>query len=370
MNLDFSEDDRMVREQTSRFFSDKCPISTVRSVMEGQEPYAVEAWRGLAEMGLIGAHVPETYQGAGAGYLVPCVVAEEIGAALAPIPFASTFLVSEAVLQFGNERQKAELLPKLSSGELIGCFAAVESANEMTAESIEATLSGSRVNGSKLVVPFGAIADIALVLLKEAEGCSLALVNLSDESVSRLARDTVDPTRASAALNFANAAGERLGDQPGEGWHQMEALYNCAAVLLAFEQVGGARTALEMAVVYAKERYAFGRPVGSFQALKHMMADMYAALKLAESNGYYAAWALNSRSEDFALAAATARVSATQAYQLCSRDNIQIHGGMGFTWEFDCHLHYRRSNYLALELGGLSSWEERLVQCLTRNTTA
>ena len=133
---------------------------------------------------------------------------------------------------------------------------------------------------------------------------------------------------------------------------------------MAFEQIGGASRALDMAVNYAKERYAFGRPIGSFQALKHMMADMYVALKLAESNAYYAAWALENQSADLPLAAATARVSATQAFQLCARDNIQVHGGMGFTWEFDCHLYYRRSNYLTLALGGLTAWEDKLIDAL------
>ena len=365
MNLDFSDDDKMVRAHVARLLGAKCPISVVRSVIDGNETYAKDAWDGLVEMGLVGAHIPEASGGAGAGYCALCVAAEEIGAALAPIPFVSTFIVSEAVLQFGTGKQKAELLPKLSSGELIGCFASAETTCEMTADSVRTTLAGSRVNGMKLIVPFGAAADIALVLVKEPAGPSLALVDLRDADVLRKGVATVDPTRASAALTFANARGERLGDQPGEGWCQMGKLYDSAAVLLAFEQVGGARAALEMAVAYSKQRYAFGRPIGSFQALKHMMADMYAAWKLAESNCYYAAWALSTRASDLGLAAATARVSATQAYQLCARENIQVHGGMGFTWEFDCHLHYRRANYLALELGGLSSWEENLVRNLT-----
>jgi len=144
----------------------------------------------------------------------------------------------------------------------------------------------------------------------------------------------------------------------------MSTVYNRAAVMFAFEQLGGAERALDMAVGYAKERFAFGRPIGSFQALKHMMADMYVALKLAESNCYYAAWALQNDVDELALAAATARVSAIQAFQLCSRDNIQVHGGMGFTWEYDCHLYYRRSNYLTLVLGGLATWEDKLVSAL------
>jgi alkylation response protein AidB-like acyl-CoA dehydrogenase len=144
----------------------------------------------------------------------------------------------------------------------------------------------------------------------------------------------------------------------------LETVQHRAAVLYAFEQIGGAEQALNMAVAYAKERFAFGRPIGSFQSLKHMMADMYVALKLAESNAYYAAWALQNDAPDLRLAAATARVSATQAFQLCARDNIQVHGGMGFTWAFDCHLFYRRSNYLSLALGGLNEWENKLVDAL------
>jgi alkylation response protein AidB-like acyl-CoA dehydrogenase len=144
----------------------------------------------------------------------------------------------------------------------------------------------------------------------------------------------------------------------------LHAVYDRAAVLFAFEQLGGAQSALDMAVGYAQERFAFGRAIGSFQAIKHMLADMFVSMKLAESNCYYAAWALANDAPVLPLAAATARVAATQAFQLCAKDNVQVHGGMGFTWEFDCHLYYRRSNYLALELGGPSVWESRLVQAL------
>ena len=138
----------------------------------------------------------------------------------------------------------------------------------------------------------------------------------------------------------------------------------------AFEQLGLAQSALEMGVAYAQERFAFGRAIGTFQAIKHMLADMYVSMKLAENNCYYAAWALANDADDLALAAATARVGSTQASQLCAKDNIQVHGGMGFTWEFDCHLYYRRANYMALELGALSQWEQKLVQALPKTAAA
>ena len=210
-------------------------------------------------------------------------------------------------------------------------------------------------------MPHGLAADFAVVVVTSDAGTDLVLAGL--EAVERSAVEIVDPSIAAATIDFAQTPCESLGE-PGDGWTMLETLQHRAAVLYAFEQIGGAEQALNMAVAYAKERFAFGRPIGSFQALKHMMADMYVALKLAESNAYYAAWALQNDAPDLHLAAATARVSATQAFQLCARDNIQVHGGMGFTWAFDCHLFYRRSNYLALALGGLNEWENKLVDAL------
>jgi alkylation response protein AidB-like acyl-CoA dehydrogenase len=159
------------------------------------------------------------------------------------------------------------------------------------------------------------------------------------------------------------APADRLG-VPGSAEILLSCILDRAAVFAAFEQIGGAEKALWMARDYSLERFAFGRPIGSFQAIQHMMADMYAATVLARSNAYYGVWALATQSDDLGLAAANARVSATQSYQLCARDAIHIHGGMGFTWEFDCHLHYRRSNFLAVQYGSLSQWEDRLVRQL------
>jgi alkylation response protein AidB-like acyl-CoA dehydrogenase len=163
------------------------------------------------------------------------------------------------------------------------------------------------------------------------------------------------------------APAEILGE-PGSGSAIIEGVFDTAAVLTAFEQTGGAERALEMARDYALERIAFGRPVGSFQAIKHMLTDMYIAATLAKSNAYYAAWALSTGAEELPAAAATARVSATRAYQHCARDNIQVHGGIGFTWAADCHLHFRRANLLALSLGALSWWEDSLIDRLQRTT--
>ncbi len=357
MNFDFSNDEKMIRDQVARFLSEQCDSKVVRGILEGDENYSQGVWTGLAEMGVMATAIPEAYGGVGAGYPSLCLVAEQIGAHLAPVPFASSvYLATEALLQFGSDDQKESWVPRLASGELIGTLAA----DAATSCRVEA----GKLSGKKMIVADGGIADFALILAEDEKArIGLYLVELNHNSVKRENLQTIDPSKNSSSLYFDAADAELIGGLDA-GIAEIDRIYDRAAVLVAFEQLGGAARALDMAVNYARERFAFGRPIGSFQGLKHMMADMYVALKLAESNCYFAAWALDTQADELPLAAATARVSATQAYQLCTRDNIQVHGGMGFTWEFDCHLYYRRSNYLTLILGGLSEWEDKLVDCL------
>ena len=349
----------MVRDQINRFLRDNCSFGEFRSVLEGEATYSESVWRGLSEMGVQGTAIPSSYGGVEAGYLSLCLAARELGAHLAPVPFSSSiYLAAEAIQGTGSEAQKEEWLPKLASGQVIGTLAVTETVQEPVPEDITTTFVKGKLNGTKLVVPHGLMADVVVVLARTNDGLSLVLAPLSD--VERRSIDTVDPTMGSATITFKDSPAKLLG-QPHDGWSVLSTVYNRAAVMFAFEQLGGAERALDMAVGYAKERFAFGRPIGSFQALKHMMADMYVALKLAESNCYYAAWALQNDADELALAAATARVSATQAFQLCSRDNIQVHGGMGFTWEYDCHLFYRRAKVLSHVLGTTDEWRDTLL---------
>jgi alkylation response protein AidB-like acyl-CoA dehydrogenase len=189
---------------------------------------------------------------------------------------------------------------------------------------------------------------------------SLYLVDLHGAGVSRTPLSTVDPTRSVAAVTLASAPAEPLGAS-GTGWAVIDRVLDRAAVLVAFEQVGGGQAALDMARDYALGRFAFGRPIASFQAIKHKLADMYVAVELARSNAYYGAWALSTDAPELPVAAAAARVSATEAYFHAAKESIQTHGGMGFTWEFDCHLHYRRAKLLGLMLGGLPRWKDLLI---------
>jgi acyl-CoA dehydrogenase len=201
---------------------------------------------------------------------------------------------------------------------------------------------------------------MAIVVAKGDRGIVLALVDLTSAGVTRAPVETIDPSRSHARIVFDNAPAEALGG-PGGGEALLRCVQDRAAVLFAFEQVGGAQRSLEMARDYALERYAFGRPIGSFQAIKHKLVDIYVAIELARSNAYYGAWALARDAAELPLAAAAARVSANDAFFQAAKENIQVHGGMGFTWEADCHLYYRRSKLLSLVLGSTRLWKDRLI---------
>ena len=363
MNFDFSPDQRSLREQARKFLAEHASPARVRRILEGAAPYDAELWRGMAEMGWTGTAIPETHGGAGFGYLELCVLAEELGRSLAPTPFSSTiYLATEALLLAGSPAQKKRWLPRIAQGQAIGCFALAEGPQVATPGNITTRADGGRVSGTKVPVMDGDVADFAVVVASETAGgrAGLFLVDLKGPGVARTPVTTVDPTRSHARLVFDGATAEPLG-APGAGWPLVERLLDRAAVLVAFEQLGGAQAALDMAREYALGRFAFGRQIASFQAIKHKLADMYVAVELARSNAYYGAWALSKDAPELPVAAATARVAASEAYYQNAKENIQVHGGMGFTWEFDCHLHYRRAKLTALMLGSARRWKDLLV---------
>ncbi len=267
---------------------------------------------------------------------------------LAPLPFSSTvYLAAEALKLAGSEAQQQKWLPLIAAGEAIGTLALFEGRGQPSPQAIRALVQDGVLSGVKSPVPDGAIADFAIVVARSTTGSreqdiGLFLVDLSSDGVAIKTLQSIDPSRGQAELRFEGVKAEPLG-APGEGWSLLTQLLDRAAVLIAFEQIGGADRALEMGRDYALDRIAFGRPIGSFQAIKHMLADMYVAATLARSNAYYGAWALSTDAAELPDAAAAAHISATEAFQHCAKNNIQVHGGMGFTWEFDCHLYYRRA---------------------------
>ncbi len=365
MNFDFSDELKSLRDQARKFLRERNALGAARRVIDGAGPYDKALWQEIARMGWTGAAIPEEYGGAGLGHLGLCVLAEELGHALAPVPFSSSvYLASEALLIAGSAAQKERYLPKLASGAGIGTLALAEGPGAVDAKALRASVVDHRLSGAKLPVPDGDIADLAIVAARGARpaerGLSLFVVDLTGPGVWRETVATVDPSRPHARLAFDGAPAEPLG-APGEGLALLRRLFDRAAVLFAFEQVGGAQAALDMAKAYALERYAFGRPIGSFQAIKHKLADVYVAIELARSNAYYGAWALSQEAAELPVAAAAARVAASEAFSLAAQENIQTHGGMGFTWAFDCHLYYRRAKLLSLALGSPREWKDRLI---------
>ena len=371
MNFEFSEEQDLLREQAQGFLAEHCPTSVVRRILEGDEPYDEALWKKVAEMGWTATVIPEEYEGLGLTYLELSVIAEELGRALAPLPFSSSiYLATEAILRAGSDEQKQKYLPDLASGNAIGCFALGEAAGQATPGNLQTKYDGS-LTGGKIPVADGDVANFTVVVAAapSGDGASAYLVDLDQPSISRETVSTIDPSRSHAKLTFNGAHAELLGKE-GEGWALTQDVLNRAAVLFAWEQVGGAETSLNMAKEYAMERFAFGRPIATFQAIKHKLANAYVKNTLARSNCYYGAWAISTNADELPIAAATARVSAIQAYYFASKENIQTHGGMGFTWEFDCQFPYRRSKLLATNIGSEAAWQDKLITAIEDNKAA
>lgn len=375
MNFDFSDDQKMLKEQVRKFLADKCPLSVTRRVLEGDEAYAKDVWKGLVEMGLTGTAIPEEFGGLGLGPLELCVIAEELGRVAAPVPFSSSiYLAAEAIKLFGTQKQKEAWLPKLAAGEIIGTVAISEGVHAAHPRNIETSFSGGKVSGMKQPVTDGGVADIVVVAVNTGgsgeQAISLAIVDAKAGGVSTEEVRTIDPSRDHVTMTFKDAPAEILGDKQGEGWSQLSRILDGAAVLFAFEQVGGSEAALEMARDYALERYAFGRQIGSYQAIKHKLADMYVKKELAKSNAYYGAMMLNDEGSELTEAAAASRIAGSDAYVFAAQENIQTHGGIGYTWESDCQFHYRRAKLLALTVGAPVQWKEKLVSRLESKNAA
>jgi len=363
MNFDFSDEQEQFRDQIRRFLDKSDGLGEARKLLEGNsENYSAATWSGLVEMGVPAIAIPEDYGGLGLGALELCVVAEEIGRTLAPVPFLSSVgLCSQAISLYGSDEIKERWLPRLANGSTIGTWAAAWD-NRSGRHAQPALISGERLSGVKAPVLDAMAARIAIVSAQNEAGQPLlVLCDLDQPEVTRTPVTTLDPTRPAARISFEGARVEILSDDP-DAWNLLR---DHAAVLLAFEQLGAAETALVMAKEYALDRFAFGRKIGSFQAIKHKLTDMYVGIQLARSHCYYGAWAISTQAAETPLAAAGARCSATDAFDYAAQENIHIHGGIGVTWESNCQFFYRRARLDALILGSRLEWQDRLVDALT-----
>src|SRR5919106_6382749 len=372
MNFAFSEEQEQLRDAVRRFMEAKSPSSEVRRLMETTEGYDEAVWKQMAqELGLQSLHLPEAHGGQGFTFVELGIVLEEMGRVLLCAPYFSTVaLAANAIMNAGPAEQQGELLPGIASGETIAALAFTEPNGKWDASGItmEAGGSGSEytLDGEKMFVIDGHVANRIVVVARLTgtsgeDGISFFTVDGDASGLTRTPLATMDQTRKQARLDFSGVAATPLGD-PGAGWAALSKTLDQAAVCLSNEMVGGAQKVLEMSVEYAKVRVQFGRPIGSFQAIKHKCADMLLEVESAKSAAYYGAWCAAELNDELPEVACLAKAYCSEAYFHSAAENIQIHGGIGFTWEHPAHLYFKRAKSSELLFGDPTYHRELLAQ--------
>jgi acyl-CoA dehydrogenase len=358
VNFDFSSEQQMLRDQARRFLDEASSRAQVRRWLDENQTATAALWPQLAEMGWLGAAVTEDLGGLGLGALELCVLAEEFGRALTPVPFFATACVAADLLSRcpANDTRNA-LLSGIADGSRVTVLA---NGLAPTLQKLPSAID-DKVRGLCGTVEHLAEAHTALVAAQALDGSTkLVAVDLASAGVTRTELEGFDTLRPHWLLELADAACTTLAE--GDAADQLLATVRLrAAAYQAFEQIGTAEAALKLARDYALQRYAFGRPIAGNQAVKHRLADMYVKIELARCNAYHAAWALTAGEHDLARAAAAARLSASEALVFAAEECLHLHGGIGYTWEADCHLFLRRARLLNVSLGSSASWSRQLV---------
>jgi alkylation response protein AidB-like acyl-CoA dehydrogenase len=367
MNFAFSDEQEELRTAVRRFLAEKSPETEVRRLMDTTEGYDPAVWSQMADqLGLQSLTIPEEFGGSGFTYVELLVVLEEMGAALLCAPFfSSVALAANALLTSGDDEAKKSYLPGIASGETIATLAITEDNGKWDFSGIElaATKKGEGwvLNGHKMFVIDGHVANLIIVAARTSAGVTLFAVQGDATGLTRTPLPTMDQTRKQARLEFADVPATLIGTDGGAEPGLTKTL-DLAAVALAAEQVGGAQRVLDASVEYAKTRIQFGRPIGSFQAIKHKCADMLLEVESAKSAAYYAAWAAAEDSDELPVVASLAKSYCSEAYFHAAAENIQIHGGIGFTWEHPAHLYFKRAKSSELLLGDPAYHRELLAQ--------
>ncbi len=367
MNFAFTDEQEELRKTVRSFLENKSSEEAVREQMETENGYDPAVWSQMGEqMGLQGLSIPEEYGGSGYGFVELGIVLEEMGRALLCAPFFSTaVLAANTLLQSGDEDAKQKYLPGIASGETIATLAYTEPSGKWDESGItmEATKSGDgyTLSGTKSFVLDGHTAGLILVAAKTGAGTSLFAVDGDAAGLTKTPLSTMDQTRKQAKLDFDNTPATLIGEE-GQGWNTLSTVLDLAAVALAAEEVGGAQKVLEMAVDYAKVRVQFGRPIGSFQAIKHKCADMLLEVESAKSAAYYGMWCASEMNDELPSTASLAKAYCSEAYFHAAAENIQIHGGIGFTWEHPAHLYFKRAKSSELLFGDPTYHREQLAQ--------
>jgi alkylation response protein AidB-like acyl-CoA dehydrogenase len=377
MNFGFTEDQEALRDATRKFLDDECPTTFVRKMMADDTAHATELWKKIAQLGWLGIIVPEDFGGVGGSFLDLVVILEETGKSLLPGPFFATALLgTPVILVGGSAEQKSTLLPKIVEGSHIVTLALAEKSGRYDAAGVglPATAKGNDfvLSGEKFFVPDAHVADQLIVAARTSQGSTpedgvtLFLIDAKAPGVTITQLKTVDMTRRQChvALQDVGVTRANILGEVGQGWAILRRALDQAMAGMCAEMVGVGQKALDMAVAYAKERVQFGKPIGSFQAVKHKCVDMMVQVENARSLTYYAAWTVDENNEEAKQAVPMAKAYCSDMTKTVASEAIQVHGGIGFTWEHDMHLFYRRGLASEAAFGSAPVHREIVAQTL------
>jgi len=367
MDFGFSEDQELLRKSAADFLAKECPMTYVRQMMEDERGYSDELWNKMAELGWMGLIYPEEFGGVGLNMVDLVVILEEMGRLALPGPFFSTVCMGgRAILEAGSSEQKQKFLPSIVSGKTKATLAVLEENARWDEKGVKLSArknkKGYTLNGIKLFVPDAHVSEVIVCAARSSEGITLFLLDRQQAGISTTLLKTMDQTRklCEVRLDKVQVGPDAVLGVPGEGWQALSRILDCSKVALCAEMCGGAQKVLDMTVEYAKLREQFGRPIGSFQAIQHKCANMLVQVESAKSATYYAAWAVANDIPEAPLAAAMAKAYCSDAYRQVSAEGIQVHGGIGFTWEHDLHIYFKRAKGSEVTFGD-ATWNRELV---------
>jgi len=369
MDFDFTDEQLMLRNMTRELLADESTPAAIRRIAETKEGCSLQTWTKLADLGLLGITIPEAYGGQGLGAVEQALVLEEMGRAALPGPyFATAVLAAGALIASGSEDQKRRYLGGIASGNVKATLAVMEDGLTWSASSVQLAArqdgGGYVLNGAKWLVPYGHMADLILVAARDGGGISLFAVDAGTPGMQMDPLETMDLTNRVSHVSFTDVRvdGSALIGQRGAGEDILDGVLDLAAVGASAEMLGAARQCLAMSTEYVKTREQFGQPIGSFQAVKHKCAEMLMEVEQAHAATYYAAWALSAGAPDARLAASVAKAYVSGAARKVCGDSIQVHGGIGFTWDFDLHLYFKRAKHMEVLYGDQDFHRERALQ--------
>ena len=376
MNFELDEEQVMLKTAARDFLEKECPKKLVRAMMEDKLGYSPELWKKIADLGWIGLTFPEAYGGSGCTFIELVVLLEECGRALLPGPFMpTTVLTGRPILAAGTDEQKRNFLPRIASGEIKMTLAFQETSGGIEARDVTVTArpSGDNfiIDGAKLFVPDAHVADYLLCVARtksganKKDGVTLFLVDAKSQGIQIEVLKTITGEKlCEVVFNNVTVSKKNILGELNKGWPLMQIILVEAQVAECAWMTGGARWAMETSIDYAKNRIAFGRPIGSFQAIQHKLSDMAVEVEGATSIVYYAAWTIMENKPEMTLAASMAKSWCGETYKHCAFDGVQIHGGIGYTWDHDMHLYVKRAKAGEVTFGDSDYHREKVAEML------